>query len=273
VTPDRVESAYYDYMGYDPSNVTYGLGHYVPWFPEGPVLELAPGRGEFLALLREQGVKAYGVDLDEGMVEVATAAGLDVRLGDALEALRAVPDGTLGGVFSAHFVEHLPAEVVQAVVVEAGRALRPGGVFVAATPNAGCQSVIGYDFWKDPTHVRFYDEHLLAFFCTVAGLKVLEHGGNPRNHAGPPPAAHAPAVTVDPTLTEELRAAVLSAATPKRGTADPSDPWFTLGHLLSVQAERLQQTQAELRDLRAAYTALLDRLFPSNEVYVVARRA
>jgi len=54
---------------------------------------------------------------------------------------------------------------------------------------------------------------------------------------------------------------------------DPSDPWFTIGHLLSVQDQRLHQTQAELRDLRAAYTSLLARLYPSNEVYVVARRA
>ena len=268
---DRVESAYYAYMGYDADHSTEGLQHYLPWFTKGPVLELAPGRGEFLHLLRAKGVEAYGVDLDPGMVQAAVEAGLDVRLGDAVEALCAVPEETLGGVFSAHFVEHLTPDVVQQVIAESARALRPGGLFIAATPNAGSQSVMGYDFWRDPTHVRFYEQRLLAFFCADAGLEVLETGGNPRHAPGPPPAALASPVTVHPSAMEDLGNALLKAAT-RKGTLDQEDPLLGVGHHLGVVMERLQQTQQELAELRRSYSALLERLFPSNEIYVVARR-
>ena len=270
---DRVESAYYRYMGYDEAHSTEGLRHYVGLFPDGPVLELAPGRGEFLTLLQEAGTEAYGVDLDPGMVERACARGLDVRLGDAVAALREVPAGTLGGVFSAHFVEHLPPETVQDVVTEAARALRPGGVFVAATPNAASLAVMGYDFWRDPTHLRFYEERLLAFFCAQAGLEVVEHGTNPRNAPGPPPPTWAHEVAVDPALDGELAAAVRLLAADRKGRVAGDSPYLQLGHVLGVLAQRLQHTQEQLRDLREAHAQLLAQLYPGNEVYVVARRA
>ena len=269
----RIESAYYEYMGYDRENSLAGLRHYLPWFTAGPVLELAPGRGEFLSLLAEAGVEAYGVDSDEGMVETAVAAGLDVRLNDALAGLRAAPDASLGGVFSAHFVEHLQPEVVQAVVTESARALRPGGHFVAVTPNAACQSVMGNDFWRDPTHIRFYEQRLLAFFCAAAGLEVVEHGGNPRNQPGPPPETLPPEVHVDADMRADLAATLQRITDPKsKGKADPDSPWYAVGHFVAVLMERLQSTQEELAEVRRSYDHLLTRLYPSNEIYVVARR-
>ena len=256
-----VESDYYAFMGYDPEHTRSGLRHYLPWFPDGPVLELASGRGEFLGLLREAGVAASGVDLDEGMVRDAREAGHDVQLADALTALRSRPDDAVQGVFCAHFVEHLDPEALQAVVTESARVLAPGGHFVAATPNAGCLSVIGHDFWVDPTHVRPYDPRLLAFFCSAAGLEVVETGANPRNCGGPPPATLPPQVHVDPDLRPQVVAAL-------EGT---TGPWHAFGHLVGVLEERLRATQAELGALRQSYASLLARLYPPNEVYVVAR--
>lgn len=257
----RVESDYYAFMGYDPEHTRSGLRHYLPWFPAGPVLELACGRGEFLGLLREAGVAASGVDLDEGMVRDARAAGHEVELADALTALRARPDACVQGVFSAHFVEHLDAEALQAVVVESARVLAPGGHFVAATPNAGCLSVLGHDFWVDPTHVRPYDPRLLAFFCSAAGLDVVETGANPRNSGGPPPATLPPEVRIDPDLRPQVVAALQGAG----------GPWLEFGHLVGVLEERLRATQAELAAVRQSYAQLLAQLYPPNEVYVVAR--
>jgi O-antigen chain-terminating methyltransferase len=269
----RVESDYYAYMGYDRENTLEGMRHYLPWLQQGPVLELAPGRGEMLELLRESGIEAYGVDVDEGMVEQATERGLDVRLGDALAGLREAADASLGGVFSAHFVEHLQPEVVAEVVVESARALAPGGHFVAATPNAGCQSVIGHDFWRDPTHIRFYEERLLAFYCASAGLEVVETGGNPRNSPGAPPETRAHAISVHPDMTADLAVTLQRITDPKsKGKVDPDSPWYALGHYVSSLMSRLEQTQEELRELRSSYDALLQRLYPSNEIYVVARR-
>ncbi|MCW2777720.1 MAG: hypothetical protein JWN17_1445, partial [Frankiales bacterium] len=240
---ERLESDYYDYMGYDPVHTKDGLRHYVQYLREGPVLELACGRGELLELLREEGVEAEGVDLDDGMVEAARAAGLTVTLGDALEDLRRRPDDSLKGVFSAHFVEHLEPAVLEQVVAESARVLAPGGVFVAATPNTGCVSVMGYDFWRDPTHVRPYEPRLLAFYCAKAGLQVEELGENPRNHGGPAPEALPPAVHVDADLRGDLVAAVQQLTyDPKTQNSDPGSPWHVMAHFVAVLEERLRAT-------------------------------
>ena len=267
----RLESDYYAWMGYDREHAKSGLAHYVPLFARGPVLELACGRGEFLELLREAGVAAEGVDLDDGMVEAARAAGLDVRLGDALDELRSRPAGSLAGVFSAHFAEHLQPDRLEEVVAEAARALAPGGVFVAATPNAASLSVLGHDFWRDPTHVRFYDPRLLAFYCAKAGLEVVETGENPRNSGGAPPGTATGGTHVDPELRADVVTAVQRLSRTKRGADDPDSPWHVVGHFLTVLDERLRATQQELADLHTAYAGLLARLYPANEVYVVAR--
>ena len=267
----RLESDYYAWMGYDPEHAKSGLAHYVPLFDRGPVLELACGRGEFLELLREAGVAGEGVDLDEGMVETARAAGLEVHLGDALEELRSRPAGALAGVFSAHFAEHLRPDQLEEVVAEAARVLVPGGVFVAATPNAASLSVLGHDFWRDPTHVRPYDPRLLAFYCAKAGLEVVETAENPRNSGGAPPGTQPGSAHVDPELRADVAAAMQGLARTRRGADDPDSPWHVVGHFLGVLEERLRATQQELADLHAAYSRLLARLYPPNEVYVVAR--
>ena len=194
----RLESDYYAFMGYDRDRARAALAHYAQFFPTGPVLELACGRGEFLDLLREAGVPARGVDLDEGMVERATAAGHDVLLGDAIERLEQVEPGSLGGVFCAHFLEHLEPTDVARVYVAAARALRPGGAFVAVVPSAGSLSVLGHDFWRDPTHVRFYDPMLLAFFAGQAGLTSRRGRWQPAQRPRPATAAGAAALRPGP---------------------------------------------------------------------------
>lgn len=270
----RLESDYYAYMGYDPENAVAGLAHYLPYFRGAtlPVVELACGRGEFLGLLREAGLSAEGIDLDEGMAELARAEGHTVQLADALTGLQSRADDSAGGIFSAHFVEHLQPDALEAVIVESARVLAPGGVLIAVTPNAGCLSVLGHDFWRDPTHVRFYEKRLLAFYCAKAGMEVVATGDNPLNHPGAPPESLAPLVHVDadmrPSIVEAIQRITWDA---KRKTSDADSPWHEFGHILGVLEARLRDTQEELSAVRRSYAHLLDRLYPSNEVYVVAR--
>jgi Methyltransferase domain len=296
----RLESDYYAFMGWESDNARKALSHYVQFFPAGPVLELACGRGEFLDLLRDAGIPARGVDLDEGMVERATSRGHEVALGDAVSYLEGVEPGSLAGVFCAHFLEHLePVDVIR-VYTAAARALRPGGAFVAVVPSAASLSVLGHDYWRDPTHVRFYDPMLLAFFAGQAGLTTTEAGGNPRNDPGPPP--HLLPMSFDPvpSLTESLSGLAQAAQTvypaapavpdhahnshwrlrreqpAENGeattlVADPrAELWSQLVHLLSVMDDRAQSLQHRYGELHRAHMALLAQLYPPSEVYVVA---
>lgn len=280
----RVESDYYRFMNFDSAANKEGRRHYLQFFDRGPVLELACGRGEFLELLRESGLAGYGVDSDEGMAGHGADQGLRVVLGDALEHLAEQPAGSLGGVFCAHFLEHLPAPAVARVYAEAGRVLVAGGTFVAAVPNAACLSVLGYDFWRDPTHVRFYDPMVLSFFADRAGLETVESGGNPRNHAGPPPQLYPPDLTEYPMIAEQLgqlarRARRLYPTTRRqRSRDDGTSPtskhglWTQLEHLISMLDRQLQVSQHQFGEMRAAYLRLLNQLYPANEVYLVARK-
>jgi SAM-dependent methyltransferase len=253
------ESDYYAFMGFGGERSLQALGHYVGFFTQAPVLELGSGQGEFLDLLRAAGLAARGVDIDAGMVERARARGHEVVRGDATEHLRSVPDGSLGGVFAAHFLEHFAAAEAARIVAEVGRVLRRGGTFVAVVPNAGSLSVLGYDFWRDPTHVRFYDPQLLAFLADRAGLAVAELGGNPRNSPGPPPELMPAELPAEPSLGADI------ARLPQEG-AGPA-----VTHLLTLLDARLQAVQHQNAVLRTAYGNLLQQLYPASEVYMVAR--
>src|SRR5437763_7499231 len=52
------------------------------------VLDVGCGRGEWLDLLKQNGVSAYGVDTNIEVVRKSTDRGLDVRQEDVLEHMR-----------------------------------------------------------------------------------------------------------------------------------------------------------------------------------------
>lgn len=300
----RLESDYYAFMGFGSDHARDALSHYLQFFSDGPVLELACGRGEFLDLLTEAGIEARGVDIDEGMVQLAAGRDHKVDQGDAVAYLEQVEPGSLGGVFCAHFLEHLQPDAVARIYRGAARALRPGGTFVAAVPSAATLSVLSYDFWRDPTHVRFYDPMLLAFFAGQAGLLVSAAGGNPRNDPGPPPLLFdqefEPGATLSSSVTAlyegvgKVYPAQWQQPRSQQGqqagrrwmrregngteTAEPmvmvadqrAELWSQLVHVLSVLDERVQMVQHQYGELHRAYRALLAQLYPPNEVYVVA---
>ena len=114
-----------------------------------PVLDVGSGRGELLELLAENGIAASGVDSDAGMVERCAALGVDVALGDANEHLAGLVDGSLGTIFSAQVIEHLPYAELQRLLRLAHQKLRPGGLLIAETVNPHRLASLK-TFWVDP---------------------------------------------------------------------------------------------------------------------------
>jgi O-antigen chain-terminating methyltransferase len=143
---------------------------YLALFPGGPLLDVGCGRGEFLELCREAGVEARGIDVDAGMVARCREAGLAVARADALEHLASLPDGSLGGVFCAQVIEHLPPEALIALVRLAHAKLRPGGVLVCETPNPACLTVFSGAFYVDLTHVKPVHPEAARFVLEAAGF-------------------------------------------------------------------------------------------------------
>lgn len=118
----------------------------------GPIFDLGCGRGEWLALMAAEGWAVRGVDSSEMAVAEACAQGLDVELGDLVEALEACPENALAGVTAFQVVEHLPFSRIAALMHAAFRALVPGGILLLETPNPENLQVATYGFWMDPTH-------------------------------------------------------------------------------------------------------------------------
>jgi O-antigen chain-terminating methyltransferase len=147
------------------------LAGYVSWF-EGlpPVVDLGCGRGEFLALLKERGIAARGVEGNANAVRECRGQGLDVVQGDLLDFLRAEPGGSLGGVFAAQVAEHLPPPLLLGLLAEAHRALRPGGLLVLETVNP--RSVVGFleVYNRDLTHERPLHPETLSFLAAAQGF-------------------------------------------------------------------------------------------------------
>jgi SAM-dependent methyltransferase len=150
---------------------------YLEYFPTagaGPVVDLGCGRGEFLELLAEAGVAAWGVDHDERRVAECRVRSLDVRHGELLRALEGVADATLGGVVSFQVVEHLPLSKTVHLLEVARRKLRPGGCLIVETVNV--QSLITHarSWTLDPSHRQPLHPLTLRFLVDRTGFTRSE---------------------------------------------------------------------------------------------------
>lgn len=117
-----------------------------------PLLDIGCGRGEWLSLLHDHGIAAYGLDINGVMVNLVRKAGLDARHVDALTHLQQLPDNSLSAVSSMHVVEHLPFPVLFNLLMEIRRVLVPGGLLLLETPNPENVLVGSHTFYHDFTH-------------------------------------------------------------------------------------------------------------------------
>ena len=174
-------SALFDYVGFerrfrgDPEAIAAALAErYLDLLVANPpVVDIGCGRAELVELLARRGIEAIGVDTDPSMVAEARDRGLDVRQVDGSSFLREREPGSLGAIIATHLVEHLEfADLVELLDLAATR-LRPGGVFIAETPNPTSLVVLGNSYILDPTHLRPLHPSLLTFLCEGAGFRDI----------------------------------------------------------------------------------------------------
>jgi len=199
---DRFRGSRDDIMGrvrvYLPAMREAGAGD-----PERPILDLGCGRGEWLQVLRDEGLSARGIDMNAGMIERSRAQGLEVDYGDAIVALRSTPSESLGAVTAFHLVEHIPFGAVVTLFDEALRCLKPGGLVLFETPNPENVVVGACNFYYDPTHRNPIPPEALRYLAEARGF------ADARIHR-----LHPPAVTAEEgmdMLPERVRAAFLAA--------------------------------------------------------------
>ena len=145
------------------------------------LLEMGSGLGHLLGLLTED-FSCTGIDLEPWTVAQTQHNAPRARaLVQSAADLSPFEDEAFSVVVALHLVEHLPdpAHSIQEVY----RLLKPGGLWLFATPNPGyglrrfkdaATDAIG----KDPTHINCQPPETWRAWCEAAGFRVLRHFGD-----------------------------------------------------------------------------------------------
>jgi 2-polyprenyl-6-hydroxyphenyl methylase/3-demethylubiquinone-9 3-methyltransferase len=157
-----------------------------PGFPgSNRVLDLGCGAGFLANRLAISGYEALGIDQSFGSLRMARQAGGTARFqqGDALRL--PFGDRSFNAVCAMDFLEHV--EQPGAVIAEASRVLRPGGLFFFHTFNrnllAWAVAIRGVDWFvrNTPPHMHvlrlFLKPRELEAYCRESGMTVREWTG------------------------------------------------------------------------------------------------
>jgi len=174
---DPLYASFEDQFRGTPEAIRKSLEVYLPLIgeagagqPDRPILDLGCGRGEWLALLAENGLQATGVDANRMVVQECIEAGLAVTEADLFSHLKTISEESLGAVTAFHLIEHLEFEAQIALLDEMLRVLKPGGIIIVETPNARNLLVTGGDFYRDPTHRNPVHPDTLALLARSRGF-------------------------------------------------------------------------------------------------------
>jgi O-antigen chain-terminating methyltransferase len=177
--PETLDS--YKYVGFEDQfrgsaeDIRRRVLEYLPVFQKAQdVLDVGCGRGEFLGVLKEHGVRARGIDVNGAMVAVCREHGLDATEADALAYLRSLPDGSLGGLFAAQVIEHLEPRYLVSLLDAAAEKLRPGAPIVLETINPACWFAFFESYIRDITHVRPIHPETLQYLLVASGFQRVE---------------------------------------------------------------------------------------------------
>lgn len=176
---------------------------YLPYFAGcREMLDIGCGRGEFLELAKEAGITARGIDLNAESVALCRSKKLDAEETDLFVHLDGLPERSLGGIFCAQVVEHLPPARLPEMLRLACARLATGGVLAIETPNPECLAILASHFYLDPTHHRPVPPQLLSFYLEEFGMGAIEI------HRLSPAAESMPALNA---LPEDFRQAFFGA--------------------------------------------------------------
>lgn len=135
------------------------------------VVDIGCGRGEFLALMKENNVNARGVDIYEPYVDYCRMKGLDAVCGDGAEYLSG-QDG-VDGIFVGQVVEHLKTGEIIRLCNTAYEKLSAGGCIVIETPNPTSLAIYTNAFYIDPSHIKPVHPLTMKYLLEKAGFKDI----------------------------------------------------------------------------------------------------
>jgi len=157
--------------------VLWARSQVIPRMPDSRtarILDIGCGAGGLVAMLRDDGYQhARGIDISEEQVALAHERGIEgVELADLKGHLSSAPE-TYDVIVALDVLEHFePGEVLELLDLVA-RALKPGGMLLARTPNAG-SPFFGRYRYGDLTHGLAFTARSLRQALATTGFEHAE---------------------------------------------------------------------------------------------------
>lgn len=143
---------------------------YMPYVKDGTLLDIGCGNGSSMLVMQSLGWKVSGIDFDVKAIHMAKCAGLNASVSDLFE--KKFPDNSFDAIMMNHVIEHLHEPSVY--LKECLRILKPGGVFIALTPNADS---LGHKLYKSswrglevPRHLQIFTPQSLSLLASKVGF-------------------------------------------------------------------------------------------------------
>ena len=141
------------------------------------VLDVGCADGRLLSWYRDalpdRRIETYGIDISEAAVEQARRNGHTAVAG-RFEADTELPEGSFDLIVASHVIEHVADPI--AFARRAAELLKPGGLFMFATPNVDSADVRGFGRfwggWHFPRHWTMYDATTAVQLAEQVGLRV-----------------------------------------------------------------------------------------------------
>lgn len=148
---------------------------YLPYFEgRNNVLDIGCGRGEFLELLKENNVKAKGIEIDEEMLLVCAEKGLEVENVDAIAYLESLEDHSLGGIILTQVIEHLTPNYLIKLMKLAYQKLENGAYVIAETINPQSLIVFTEAYFMDLSHIKMVHPLTIKFILETEGFRNVD---------------------------------------------------------------------------------------------------
>lgn len=136
------------------------------------VLDIGCGRGEFLSLMKDNGIYAEGVDIYAPYADYCNMKGLSASCGDGIAYLAGME--CVDGIFVGQVVEHLQTSDIIRLCNTAYEKLPDGGCIVIETPNPTSLSIYTNAFYIDPSHVKPVHPMTMQYLLEKAGFRDIE---------------------------------------------------------------------------------------------------